>query len=197
MRLSPEAATYCHSFEQQPRMNSMQGGKTQLVSCLETVSPNDIGFIRRVAASKTASANVHQQRKNVRSCQATLFCCHDISESGDGASVIQRYWQLEPGRKRTTRIKGFCFPGPLLLPLLPRCKDSPLPGFRGCAFEKRTGNELREVTKPISSFLCQTQALLLTQQVKSYLFGMAPEVPDIISIKKISFSSKARAVQLS
>lgn len=57
--------------------------------------------------------------------------------------------------------------------------------FRGCAFEKRTGNELWEVTKPISSFLCQRQAFLLTQQVKSHLFGTAPEVPDITASRKL------------
>lgn len=71
-----------------------------------------------------------------------------------------------------------------LLPFFPRCKDSPLASFRGCAFEKRTGHELWEVTKPISSFLCQIQAFLLTQQVKSHLFGTAPEVPDITASRK-------------
>lgn len=43
--LLTEAAIYCCSFEQQLLMNLMQGGKTHLVSGLETISPNDIGFI--------------------------------------------------------------------------------------------------------------------------------------------------------
>lgn len=75
------------------------------------------------------------------------------------------------------------FPGLLLFPPFPTCKDSPLANFRGYAFEKRTGNELCKVTKPISS-------LLLTQQVKSHLFGTAPEVPDITASRKLASHPK-------
>lgn len=140
---------------------------------------------------------MHRQSKNVRSCQprarAVPFLLPQPLRvrrcgSSDSAVLATRTWQKNENRED----KCMLFSWPLLLPLSPGWKDSPLANFRGCAFKKRTGNELQEVTKPISSFLCQIRASLLTQQVKSRLFGTAPEVPDITASRKLASHAKRK-----